>query len=165
MKILFLDFDGVVNTPMWNSEARQFEMNFPHHNKVNNKQAVDLISRFCKMFDFQIVVTSDWRLNSNWRECLLNGGLDPTITILDRTDNLWQPGLSQSRGLEIHQWLDNHCCECFIIVDDDISDIDEDLLRFTVQTDSDTGFTEWNFQQCIDILEKQERKEIKWQSM
>lgn len=151
-RILFLDFDGVVNTPIWQPNIG-WSMNLPHHNKVNNTKAIELISKFCKLFDFDIVVTSDWRLNDNWRECLLNGGLDSDVTILDKTDNLWQPGSNLCRGLEIRKWLEEHSeVEIFIIIDDFIEDMLPEHRPFIIHTDEEVGFTEWNFNQCIDIF-------------
>ena len=160
LRILFLDFDGVVNTPIWNEEERCFTSNMPHHNAVNNKNAVALISRFCKQFGFKIVVTSDWRLNDNWRQCLLNGGLDSAVEILDRTDDLWSPRETHCRSSEIQKWLNEHEVECFIIVDDDEYFIHPIHKINLVLTNPDEGFSEWDFSQCVDIFERQ----VKWKS-
>ena len=85
MNILFLDYDGVVNVPMWDPFTQEFTMNMPHHGAVNNRDAVQWVEAFCQIYNFQIVVISDWRLNKNWRECLVNGGLMDSSLILDRT--------------------------------------------------------------------------------
>ena len=60
-RVLFLDYDGVVNTPMWNEKGTICRYNMPKDGKVNNFQAVQWISEFCQKFHFQIVVTSTWR--------------------------------------------------------------------------------------------------------
>lgn len=156
-RILFLDFDGVVNTPLWTSNG--WSINMPKDNKVNNAEAVALISKFCAMFDFDIVVTSDWRLDDNWRQCLLNGGLDPQVCIRDKTANLWHPQSSLCRGSEIQQWLNEHPeVEMFIIIDDDITDMLPEHMPHIIHTDEEIGFTEWNLNQCIDIILDFERK-------
>ena len=124
--ILFLDFDGVVNTPLLDAKSQSWKMNFPSDGCVNNKEAVALISKFCKAFDFNIVVTSDWRLDraNTWRQCLHNSGLDSSVQIVGNTPNLWCTSLEFGRGHEIKQWLSEHPeVKNFIIIDDDVTEM------------------------------------------
>ena len=74
MNVVFLDYDGVVNTPLWDSEGKYCTYGFPEDNKVNNFQCVQWVSEFCQKFRYSIVVTSTWRFESNYKECLINGG-------------------------------------------------------------------------------------------
>ena len=74
-RICFLDYDGVVNTPMWNAEGTVCSYGFPKQGKVNNFQAVQWLSEACQKFGYDIVVTSTWRLHDNYKDCLINGGL------------------------------------------------------------------------------------------
>ena len=158
-RILFLDFDGVINTPMWDEKERCFTSNMPHHGCVNNRVAVRWVSQFCRNFGFSVVVTSDWRLNDNWRQCLLNGGFDPKVPILGKTDDLWSPKLTHCRSREIQKWLDEHdSVEMFIIVDDDDYFIAPEHKDNFVQTNNIEGFTLWSFNQCVDIFERERRK-------
>ena len=39
-RVIFLDYDGVVNTPMWNSKGTNCRYGWPSDGKVNNFQAV-----------------------------------------------------------------------------------------------------------------------------
>ncbi len=88
MNVLFLDYDGVVNTPMWDETGEKCTYNFPQDNKVNNFQCVQWVSEFCQKYGYSIVVSSSWRNRENYRECLLNGGLRDGIEILGKTPNL-----------------------------------------------------------------------------
>lgn len=148
MKILFLDYDGVVNTPMWDEKGERCSYNFPFHNKVNNYQAVQWISEFCQKFGFSIVVTSTWRIDDNYKECLINGGLRDGVEILGRTDDLYRSGEKHSRGEEIQKWLNEHPeCEYYLIVDDDSDILPEQKNNF-VKTDTLIGFTMREYTYC-----------------
>lgn len=148
-RVLFLDYDGVVNTPMWNEKGTKCSFNYPRDNKVNNFQAVQWVSEFCQKCNYSIVVTSTWRKDRNWKECLINAGLREYIEILgctDITDN--------SRGEEIKQYLEQHPkIKYYIIVDDDNDMLPEQQSHF-VKTDTSIGFGEKEFKQCINIYLK-----------
>lgn len=135
MNVVFLDYDGVVNTPMWNPEGTQCSFGYPMDNKVNNFQCVQWVSEFCQKFGYSIVVSSTWRLKNNYKECLVNGGLRHGIKILGRTKEL----AYATRGAEIKQYLEDHPeIENFLIFDDE-NDMDE-LEAHLVQCNSNTGF-------------------------
>ena len=105
INVVFLDFDGVVNTPMWrniNGKLRT-KYNFPESGSVNNWQACQWLSKFCKERGYSIVVSSTWRKSGleTCRKCLYNGGVWQSIPIIDKT-----PVLDTKRGYEIQNWLD-----------------------------------------------------------
>lgn len=133
MNVVFLDYDGVVNTPMWDDDGTICRYNHPGDGKVNNFQAVQWISEFCQNFNYSIVITSTWLLHSNYRECLINGGLRKGIKILgclvdDRT---------RSRDELIEQYLKEHPeIDNFLIFDDDIINPTDRLII----CDSNIGF-------------------------
>ena len=56
LNVVFLDYDGVVNTPMW--ELRDGKWKYRHHQtydgKVNNQQAVQWVSEFCEKYGYDI---------------------------------------------------------------------------------------------------------------
>ena len=101
MRVVFLDYDGVVNTPMWDEEGLRCRFNFPKDNKVNNFQSCQWVSEFCKRYNYSIVVTSTWRFDDNYAECLRNGGLRDDVKILGAVPNLWY----LERGDEIKAYL------------------------------------------------------------
>lgn len=139
-RIIFLDYDGVVNTPMWNDKGTHCSYNFPSDGKVNNFQAVQWISECCQKFHYDIVVTSTWRKKTNYKECLINGGLRSGIEILGRTDDLWHPNHNTCRGDEIAKYLAEHPEINYYMIVDDEDDILPEQTGHFIQTDGDVGF-------------------------
>lgn len=118
MNVIFLDYDGVVNTPQWSLKDGKWAcgLGYPWHNKVNNPQAVQWVSEFCEKYHYSIVVTSTWRFDDNYVECLQNAGLRKEIAIIGKTPNM--PG--GCRGDEIGSWLKDHLeIEQYLIFDDE----------------------------------------------
>ena len=151
-RVIFLDYDGVVNTPMWNDKGTKCTYNFPSDGKVNNFQAVQWISECCQKFHYDIVVTSTWRTTANYKECLINGGLRPGIEILGRTDDLWD--LNYCRGYEIAQYLAEHPeINYYMIIDDDDDMLPEQKQNF-IQTKGDVGFCLADFKRFEKIYMK-----------
>lgn len=159
-RIIFLDYDGVVNTPMWDEEGKKCRYNFPEHNKVNNFQAVQWVSEFCQKWGFSIVVTSTWRMDDNWRECLINGGLREGIEIVDKTDDLAMTHKRQTRGHEIKKWLEEHPeVEHFIIIDD-IDDFLPEQKPFFIETTPVVGFNMNDFIKARHIFIEDRAKKV-----
>lgn len=146
-RIVFLDYDGVINTPMWNEKGTKCTYNFPKHGKVNNFQAVQWLSEACKKFHYDIVVTSTWRRAENYKECLINGGLRPGIEILGKTEHLTVEE-GWSRGYEVQKYLDDHPeIKYFIIIDDENVPINEIQREHFIQTiDNHGGFNESDYE-------------------
>ena len=114
--VVFLDYDGVVNTLMWNEEGTKTGYNFPSDEKVNNFQACQWVSQFCEKKDYVIVVTSTWRKNNKYELCLRQGGLRDDVIVYDVTPILED----KSRADEIIQWLKEHpWVENYVIFDDE----------------------------------------------
>lgn len=135
MNVIFLDYDGVVNTPMWDKNGKRCTYAFPSDNKVNNFQAIQWVSEFCQKFNYSIVVSSSWRTHKNYKECLINGGLREGIEILGCTPRL----PDGCRGDEIRQYLNEHPeVTNFIILDDD-TDMG-DLSNHLIECYRDAGF-------------------------
>ena len=146
---------------MWNEKGTKCTYNFPQDNKVNNFQAVQWLSEACKKFHYDIVVTSTWRWDENYKECLINGGLRSGIEILGRTKEI----RDQCRGFEIKTYLKEHPeINYYVIIDDDCDMLDEQLDNF-IQTCGDkiytpnlyinnegSGLTEKLMNKAIDIL-------------
>ncbi len=152
MNIVFLDYDGVVNTPMWDADGEHCRYNFPLDNKVNNFQAVQWVSEFCQTCGYDIVVTSTWRSYDNYKDCLINGGLRTGIKILGRTPYV----LNKERGDEIQKYLDDHPeVENFLIFDDD-SDMGN-LVDHLIKTDNKIGFSMTNCEDAIKLHKTFER--------
>ena len=147
-RIVFLDFDGVVNTPMWNAEGTVCSYGFAKEGKVNNFQAVQWLSEACQKFGYDIVVTSTWRLWDNYKECLINGGLRPGIEILGCTPSM--RGLP--RGAEIKAYLDEHPEILYYVIVDDEADILAEQQSHFILTNGDTGFNLSEFKEFERIF-------------
>lgn len=152
MKVIFLDFDGVITIPpKWHLQA----------NKIKYiKQIVDTTGA-------KIVISSSWRMRSieetiekiigRPKRCPRNKMLNWLI------DNFYDVtpwcGASkyngQGRGGEIQTWLDEHPeVENYVILDDDGDMMDQQLFHF-VETNYEDGITELETNWCIKILNRQ----------
>ena len=147
-RIAFVDYDGVVNTPMWNAQGTCCSYGFPKQGKVNNFQAVQWLSEACQKFGYDIVVTSTWRLHDNYKECLINGGLRSGIEILGRTEHF--SGLP--RGAEIDAYIINHPEILYYIIIDDEADILEHQRDHFIQTNDSFGFGLDDFKKFENIF-------------
>lgn len=149
MNIVFLDYDGVVNTPMWNEDGTQCRYNFPSDHAVNNFQAVQWVSEFCQKYDYSIVVTSTWRMDDNYDICLFNGGLRPGICLRGRTKVL-----HGTRGEEIELYLKEHPEVTGYLIFDDEADLTEAQKDRLVKTNGDVGFAEYDFKHAVRLHKK-----------
>ena len=115
-KVVFLDYDGVVNRKMWTRLDTGWvcRYGYPEDGRVNDAQAVQWVSEFCERFGFDIVVTSTWRKYPEWEDCLRGGGLRESVKILGATD---LP--TRDRAEEISDYLAAHPeIEEYLIFDD-----------------------------------------------
>lgn len=122
MNVLFLDFDGVINTYWWNADGTKFEIGYK--DKCTNSQAVQWISHFCEEYNYYIVVSSTWRIGTSvesLRRVLINSGMKEDVAnnrVIDKTP-VYHHGYV-TRGEEINDWLKRHPdTSRYIIVDDD----------------------------------------------
>lgn len=145
--LIFLDYDGVVNTLCFNDVNGEPNFNWPSDTRVNNTQAIAWLNKICRDFDCGIVVTSTWRKRDNYKECLWNAGLNKNINILGKTPEASYVA-HETRGREIVQWMNDNedimnNIEDFLILDDD-ADM-WILYDHLIQTDTylGLGFYEW----------------------
>ncbi len=168
MNVLFLDYDGVVNTPMWQDGCSKPRLNFPADGAVNNEQAVKWVSHFCKTFGYGIVVSSSWRTSRRYKEYLYNAGLDPDIQIVGKTPSLKEEvGFGEhtyetryeNRGDEISAWLSLHPeVQAYLIVDDEDRDEIRDRDHF-VKCEFGHGF---GYEEFFDAKVKHEMQVMKY---
>lgn len=156
MKIIFLDFDGVINTllPCFYRKGKITSgFFFPDNMKVNNYKAVKLIEKLCFTTDSKIVVSSSWRHAEgeyyhgkifSTRECLYNSGLSREIDILGNTTRL-----NTNRSDEIKQYLNEFPVSNYVVIDDDIVNIDNLIL-----CNCWIGFNEDNYKEAYKILKR-----------
>ena len=145
MKVIFLDFDGVITIPpKWYLQA-------------------DLIKNVKKIVDktgAKIVVSSSWRMDTieetidkmigRPKRCPRNRMLNWFIDNLYDVTHTYR-GL---RGQEVKDWLNEHDdIENYVIIDDDGDFLDEQLYHF-VQTNYEDGLTEVETKRAIKVLNK-----------
>lgn len=147
-RVVFLDYDGVVNTLIWRDDGK-CTYGFPSDNKVNNFQSVQWVSEFCEKYGYSIVVTSTWRFENNYKECLINGGLRNGIEILGRTPYID----GECRGAEIKQYLSEHPEITEFLIFDDDTDMG-DLGGRLVKCDPFIGFGMADFYKAEALHEK-----------
>lgn len=152
--IIFLDFDGVVETIYWVQDDNGVWTTNIHkyggHKELNNKQAIGWLNELYNKVPYDIVVTSTWRKHmtvSELQDLLIRSGFNPEIKVLDKT-----PSRYMARGFEIQEWLDeNNFTGKFIIIDDD-SDMCH-LLPLLVRTDCQLGFTLYDYEKALRLLQ------------
>ena len=157
INVMFLDIDGVVNTPMWVERNGKLilKYNFPDDGKVNNWQACQWVSKFCRERGYSIVVSSSWRTDGLrvCKKCLYAGGIGEDIPIIGLT-----PVLHIKRGHEIQKWLDAQKnqgvrVKRYLIVDDEDGTISKEQADRFVQCRTDVGFMLYDFQMARALHE------------
>lgn len=163
MKIIFLDYDGVVNNLVFfdvNGEPT-FGYIGPDGEKtvdrqVNDFQAIAWLNKIYREFHCSIVVTSTWRFRDDYAECLYRAGLNKNVPILGRTEKTSKFG--HERGFEISDWLlankDKYKIDDFIILDDDADMVH--LSSHLIKTDTYRGLGLHEYQKICDRWEIKE---------
>jgi predicted nucleic acid-binding protein len=136
MKIIFLDFDGVIRTYR-SIKGKAFE--------GVDTECVEELNRIIATTKAKIVISSSWRgkfiapmqkLLNSWGVKGKVVGVTPRLERFNGTIHT-----SATRGTEIQQWLDEHTeTEAYVIIDDDTDMLDSQLDRF-VLTDFQVGLT------------------------
>lgn len=158
MNVVFLDYDGVVNTPMWDADGKHCRFNFPEDNSVNNFQCVQWVSEFCQKYGYSVVVSSTWRMDKNYIDCLRNGGLREGVEVVGKTPVHRHD--HATRGGEIDAYLKEHPeINRFLIFDDeDDFDYFPELREHLVLCDTDLGFGLTEFYKAERLHEKLENE-------
>lgn len=140
-RVLFLDFDGVMNSVEWAIRTKQRGIwgidpdTVPHLQRIVDETGCD------------IVVSSTWRLGtmlSELRGRLIAAGMRPPVPIVDRTAYL-----GGKRGEEVAEWLEAMEPQAYVCLDDD-----SDFLpgQHLVKTNGQVGLTAADADRCIAIL-------------
>lgn len=148
MKVIFLDFDGVIST---------FEKGWRL-----DEEKLTLLKEIVDETDAKIVVSSSWKRGYNnavsFIESLYKKKRNEEIVKSDIfgwfAKNIYDiTGNAAMRGDEVQNWIDEHYedVENYVILDDDEDFNEEQLFNF-VQTDSFEGITSREVKLCIKIL-------------
>ena len=151
MKIIFLDFDGVV--AINRSRSKPYQPGSP----TFDRESVSNLNRLIELTDARIVVTSSWRLDSDLPLQRLLDFEGVKGEVVGKTPYL---GLGyHGRGAEIYAFLreDNFPIEQFVILDDDIeNDIGDYFPNSLVRTDMAAGFDEIAFRKALGVMNRSE---------
>lgn len=110
MKVIFLDFDGVLN-------CRKYVLDNPNAGVALDPQKVALLKEIVAATGANIVLTTSWR--EHWQCDSIGVHIEGIfqafgLEIFDKT-----PKLSAPRGKEIKAWLAHHPeTEQFVVLDD-----------------------------------------------
>ena len=128
MKIIFLDFDGVMNNEVWfrdRVERKKIYNHDEHERDAIDPRCVDFLNKIIEDTGAKIVVSSTWRMGRSKEQLqtiLENKGFKGEI--IGKTPFLRGEGCL--RGNEIRQWQQDNAeligkedAERYVILDDD----------------------------------------------
>ena len=156
MKVIFLDFDGVLNN---DSTSYIFGYDNPKSSHFNqacpDATCVRLMDILLLKSNADIVVSSGWRLGTEVRDLdwilYKDFGLDLSNRVIDKTDNFYAVG--EKRGHQIQRWLDQHPeVTHHVIIDDDPTACLDGYDHNIVVTNPSFGFQVDNMLKCLDYL-------------
>jgi hypothetical protein len=146
MKILFLDFDGVMNCQSFIRSLEQ-PFNTTCDSEIISPDAIIRLNKIIRETKAEVVVSSVWRKTKTafMLQCMmLRHGFEGEI--IDTTPN----SAKGIRGLEIQDWLDRNSVEAFVILDDS-SDMAH-LMPRLIQTTFEDGLQDCHVEKAIEML-------------
>lgn len=163
MKLLFLDFDGVLNSDVYmKSKAYQDEVaglsdweviQQAHHTHLD-PDALALIAKIVDATGAVVIASTTWRLRySNDEMNLMLSNRGAKFRISGSTPAIRMFG--SDRGAEIKRYMENSLDEpeSFVIIDDiDFFIHYKDLYPHFIQTDSKYGIRQSDVERAIKIL-------------
>lgn len=135
--VLFLDYDGVINTDPSNYGTRPF-----------NSNCMTNLNNLCNDYDLKIVVTSSWKKYSFYQDMLKDSGLDEDIVILGKTE--FMPNGSREDGIK--QYLIDHIYIDYFIILEDASF--NELKKYQIQTSYYHGFDDDKYEEAKRLLNR-----------
>jgi hypothetical protein len=192
MKIIFLDFDGVINSEKWMVSRRDKYTMDDIHNQYPfyeiDPEAVSRLNKIIEATGAKVVVSSTWRLGrtvEQLTEILKFQGFEGEIIgMTDHFGGAGKSGYTIPRGCEIEHWLDQKGfkriswsidrlrkkiekseVKNYIILDDDTDMLLSQKEHF-VNTSWQSGITDEDVEKSVKILstslEKLYYPEIDW---
>lgn len=168
LRIIFLDFDGVLNSHSgWRS--RGFLPENPSREQIEDRdicsENILMLNSIIEQTSAKIVVSSTWRLDRpihNLQSILSRNGCIGEV--IGSTPELFVDNQRAPRGLEIQAWLDFVFTESsiknvsFVILDDDVdmAHLRNKLVKTSLFTG---GLQSHHIAEAIKILEDQENEQ------
>ncbi|TXG77699.1 hypothetical protein E6Q11_02345 [Candidatus Dojkabacteria bacterium] len=165
IKVIFLDFDGVINGSDPTPNA-SFGEGWPFtHIEASLVEKINKIVETVEAQDAEqgiktkIVISSSWRIRfslNELRDMLQIKGL--RADVIDITPRIHPRKFSEHvpRGQEIQSWLNSCQADCYysvvkFVILDDISDMIH-LTPYLIETDDRTGITDSDVERAIELL-------------
>ena len=167
-KVLFLDFDGVLNTEKYQAELRaagksgwdDFGQLFDPKAVENLKMVLDAVPGII------LVINSSWKLEglntmrAMWKARELPGSIHsvtpdyvPDLVNID-LDNYENIALLAGKGNEVKQWLSNNAPEgCAYVIFDDMPDFLPEQEEHLICVNSISGITMEDAMKAISLLQ------------
>ena len=159
-KIIFLDFDGVLNTEHYQGLLQyQGKPWQDEYGAFFDPKAVKQLKRIIDATDADIVVESSWKylgldaMKELWEVRNLPG------TIIDITPSL----LGKNKGVEIASWLSKYAKQDirYVIIDDEYVILDSQLPHFILANPYE-GITEEQANRAISMLNEKKIDKIRF---
>ena len=166
MKYLFLDIDGVLNHEKWyRDKVQAYKGTYQYWwESCFDPECVQRLNQILDQTGARLVVSSSWRSDPQLKTYFDWFGITTDFDVTPRVitkDNDWV-----DRGVEIEEFLKEHLCEQYVILDDD-KDFTADQLKnhfvhcccdfvqaFQECHPGETGLTELKMKEAINILNK-----------
>lgn len=155
---IFLDVDGVLNNEEYIEECWEKNGHYAMHMNhvpfdpkcLNNLML--LVQHLRLNYEVKIILSSTWRLHEVDYEIVDARIAEYGMTITDKT-----PVIHMDRGLEIQQYLQEHECKDYLVIDDEVRDIENvvDTSKI-IHTNFKDGLTEKLVYQFIDLYNMME---------
>lgn len=168
MKYLFLDIDGVLNHEEWYVNRVKLLKRHEWWEDCFDPECVKRLNIILQETDAKLVVSSSWRFDMELKRYFETVGIPtdfditPSLTKEDENGVLTWP----DRGDEVAEFLKDHPCDNYVILDDDM-DFNEDQINnhfvhcccdftqaFKEGHEGQTGLTELKMKEAINILNK-----------
>ena len=162
-RIIFLDFDGVLNTAR--NIARLREEGKPLSDEFGylfDAEAVANLQTIIRQTDAEVVVSSSWkfdgleRMQHLWNvRCLPGRLLDITPDYLGCVGDIdpSNPDTFAGKGNEIESWLERYAAaDCRYVILDDTPDVLTSQRSNFIQINDECGITATDAQRAIEIL-------------
>ena len=152
MKVLFLDFDGVLNSHRWWSERTNHGTSEEH--EFDPKPCNMLKQMLEADSELHIVVSSSWRVGRSLDQLrdLLSAYVEPS-RLIGKTDE-WMG--KYERGFEIQKWLDENR-SAFNVTSFAIVDDDSDMVHLSprhVKTSFGIGMQQEHVDKLTELLKE-----------
>lgn len=152
-RVVFLDIDGVLNTPEYAVEllkSPMYKTNRDEFGQLFCPKAVANLEYLCHTANAKVVVSSTWRKSGlvKMQTMFQMRGID--VDVIDVTPfERWRGFVK--RGEEVDYWLKNNDVDNYVILDDDTDFLEEQMPHF-VHTHFEDGFNWRCMVQALKIL-------------